>query len=338
MSYNGDEIIKINALLIGNASGKYPGAILPPLSASAQKGELVAVIGRNGIGKSTLLRTIPRLQPAIGGTVLIYGENTSIFSRHQLAQKIGYISTEIVKVGHMRVYDLVALGRFPYTNWIGRIGHHDHSIIKEALQKTGLIDFENRLVGEISDGERQRAMIARVLAQNTDIMIMDEPTAFLDISGKYEIINLMRELTKAGRTIIFSTHDLNIAIKQADKIWLMHEKDIIEGSPEDLLLRNAFDRLFDSELVGFNPDDGSINLKAGHCGKIFLEGEETVRHWTVKALARAGFSVTDVKMIPYIRIDSDPDEWILFTEASSERFRSLYDLVSRLNNGMKKFT
>ena len=338
MDNAGVEIIKIDSLRIGYTSGKNAGSILPPLSASARKGELVAVIGKNGIGKSTLLRTIPGIQSSLGGTVLINGEDTARFSGLQIAQKIGYISTEIVKVSHMRVFDLVALGRFPYTNWIGRIDHDAHVIIKEAINKTGLAHFESRLVSELSDGERQRAMIARVLAQDTDILIMDEPTAFLDISGKYEIINLMRELAAAGKTIVFSTHDLNIAINQADKIWLMQENSLTEGAPEDLLLANAFDHLFDQTVIGFNPDDGSFIFRIEPCGEIFIKGEGTLRHWTAKALTRKGFSVADVQMIPYIQLPSGTGEWVLFTGDSSESFRSLYDLVRRLGKEKSKIT
>ena len=334
----GVEILTINSLLIGYAPGKNPVSILPPISASALSGELVAVIGRNGIGKSTLLRTISRLQPSLGGTVLIDGENVHALSRLQIAQKIGYISTEIIKIGHMRVYDLVALGRFPYTNWIGRIENVDHVIIKEAIKKTGLAHFENRFVSELSDGERQRTMIARVLAQDTDIMIMDEPTAFLDISGKCEIINLMRQLTAGGKTIIFSTHDFNIAINQADKIWLIQENNLTEGAPEDLLLGGAFDHLFDQAVVGFNPDDGSFSFRTERYGKIFIEGEGAKKHWTAKALDRAGFSITDLKMFPYIKIQSDKNKWVLFTENSAESFRTLYDLINRLGNGRRKIT
>jgi iron complex transport system ATP-binding protein len=326
----GDNILKIDSLKIGYASGRNAGVILPPLYASARKGELVAVLGRNGIGKSTLLRTIAGVQPSLGGTVLINGENTAVFSGIQLAQRIGYISTEVVKVSHMRVYDLVALGRFPYTNWIGRIDNAAHAIIKEAIIKTGLAHFESRFISELSDGERQRAMIARVMAQDADILIMDEPTAFLDITGKYEIINLMRDLAAAGKAIIFSTHDFSIAINQADKIWLVQENSLIEGSPEDLLLANTFDHLFDQKVVGFNPDDGSFVFHTEPCGKIFIEGVGILRQWTIKALARKGINVADVKTIPYIQLPSGNGEWTLVTGDSAQSFKSIYDLISRL--------
>ena len=164
-----------------------------------------------------------------------------------LAQKVGYISTEIVKVSNMRVYDLVALGRFPHTNWIGKIDMKDHEAIMDAIEKTSMKPLYRKFVSELSDGERQKAMIARILAQDTGIMIMDEPTAFLDIGSKYEILHLMHHLSdKSNKTIIFSTHDLQMAISQSDKIWLILDNELIEGAPEDLMIAGAFDHLFDS--------------------------------------------------------------------------------------------
>jgi iron complex transport system ATP-binding protein len=327
MENNSNEILVIDSLKIGYASK----SLLSPLSASANSGEMVAILGRNGIGKSTLLRTIQGLQPSLGGNVLIDGKNISIFSGIQLARKIGYISTEIVKVSHMTIYDLVALGRFPYTNWIGRIDYDTHKIIHDSIEKTGLKGLEDRYISELSDGERQRAMIARILAQDTDILIMDEPTAFLDIASKYEIVNLMRGLTSEGKTIIFSTHDFNIAINQADKIWLIHGSDLTEGAPEDLILTDAFNHLFDSEIVGFNPEDGSFAFHNKYRGQIFIEGKGIKRHWTEKALERIGFLPAVTMTIPFVQVPAGKnDKWILCEKESSSAFGSLYDLTRKL--------
>ncbi len=189
-------ILSIDSLEIGYGSRRRRRMLLPPLNASADRGELVAVIGRNGIGKSTLLRSIIGLQPLFGGKIMIKGENISDITRLEIARKIGYISTEIIKVSNMTVYDLVALGRFPHTNWIGRIDSQSSEAIADAISKTGMSRFAGRYIAELSDGERQRVMIARVLAQDAEIMVMDEPTAFLDLPGKYEIVNLIRNLSR----------------------------------------------------------------------------------------------------------------------------------------------
>lgn len=325
------EILIIKSLLIGYTSGKRPMSLLPPLDASANKGELVAIMGRNGIGKSTLLRSVAGLQKPLGGVVLINNEITEGFSRLKYAKTVGYISTDIVRVSHMRVYDLVALGRFPHTNWIGHIDSAADLIIRSAIAKAGLPGFENRLITELSDGERQRTMIARVLAQDTDIMIMDEPMAFLDISGKYGIIKLMKELTSGGKTVIFSTHDFNIAVNQADKIWLVTGSGIIQGAPEDLNLASAFECLFDTGLKGFNPEEGISDNNSALFPEIQVEGEDSrIRYQTIKALKRAGFRVTDRLLTLKVKLPSGNSGWVLHTDRTITECKTLYDLVRLL--------
>ncbi|MCU0460444.1 MAG: ABC transporter ATP-binding protein [Bacteroidales bacterium] len=241
-------ILSFDALGIGYGSGARRKILLPPLTASARRGELVAIIGRNGIGKSTLLRTMIGLHTAFGGQVLIQGENLLKIPRMELARRIGYISTEIIRTSNMTVFDLVALGRFPHTNWIGRIDNRSREVIDDAIEKTGMSNFTGRYIAELSDGERQRAMIARVLAQDAAIMVMDEPLAFLDLPGKYEIANLIRNLSRTGKTIVFSTHDLDIAVKIADRIWLMLREGLTEGSPVKLIANGSFDAMFESQV------------------------------------------------------------------------------------------
>jgi len=248
-----EKVLSVRSLKIGYISGRRRFIILSGLSASASRGQLIAVIGRNGIGKSTLLRTIAGLQPALEGELKLSGKDLSDFSRIEMARHTGYISTEVVRVSNMIVYDLVALGRFPHTNWIGYLDMESRSVISEAIFKSGLQGFEYRPVAELSDGERQRAMIARILAQDTGLMIMDEPTAFLDVAGRYEIIKLARDLTRNGKTIIYSTHDLNPALTNADRIWLLLKDRLIEGTPEDLLNNGALNLIFESTEITFDP-------------------------------------------------------------------------------------
>jgi iron complex transport system ATP-binding protein len=330
---NSEKILSLNSLKIGYASGGHEKILLPPLTASAKSGELIAVIGKNGIGKSTLLRTLSGLQPSYGGEILFGGKNVRAFSRLELAQKVGYISTENVKVSNLNVYDLVALGRFPYTDWMGNIDPESHNRITDALEMTGMSEFRDRFVSELSDGERQRAMIARIFAQDTGIMIMDEPMAFLDIGSKYDIISLLRLLSQDNaKTIIFSTHDLDMAISQVDKIWLLLENELIEGAPEDLMIAGVFDHLFESPKVQFNSYNGTFSFRKKQKKNIYLEGEGPVRHWTDKAVNRAGFSVSEIKTIPYIIAPSEENiNWQFSNQNSIVEFRSIYDLVSFLS-------
>jgi iron complex transport system ATP-binding protein len=327
-----NEILSLNSLKIGYISGRNNNVLLPPLNASANKGELIAVIGRNGIGKSTLLRTMTGIQQSLGGDIIYDGRKIKDYSRADLAQKVGYISTDIVKVTNMSVYDLVSLGRFPHTNWFGKIGSKDHEIIMDAIEKTSMSAFCNRYVSELSDGERQKAMIARILAQDAGIMIMDEPTAFLDMGSKYEILHLMHQLSqKSDKTIIFSTHDLHMAISQSDKIWLILDKQLREGAPEDLMIDGAFDHLFESSSVQFNSETGTFSFREEEKGSLFIEGDGVVRHWTEEAVIRAGFSISKVKITPYIKVISGANKsWQLISENSTEEFNSIYELIRYL--------
>jgi iron complex transport system ATP-binding protein len=331
-------ILSFRDLEIGFTSGKFRQVLLPPLNGSAAKGELIAVIGKNGIGKSTLLRTFAGLQDLITGKLTIDGKNIIDFSRLQLSAKIGYISTEIVKVSNMKVYDLVSLGRFPHTNWLGRIEVADHNMIMEAISKTGMTEFSYRPVTELSDGERQRAMIAMVLAQDAGIMIMDEPTAFLDISSKFEIIHLMNELTRnRNKTVIFSTHDLATAVSQADKIWLLKEQGLTEGAPEDLMLEGSFETLFDSKKVDFNSNDGSFTIRNEEKGRIIVRGDGIKKYWTEKALIRAGYGIVDSEPTVEVEVPSSSDlTWKCRMQGLSEEFDSVYGLVNWIRD--KKLT
>jgi len=326
-------LLTLDSLKIGYVSGKREKILLPPIKASANKGELIAVIGKNGIGKSTLLRTIAGLQVPLGGKIFYSGKNIHEYSRIDLAQKVGYISTEIVKVSNMTVYDLVSIGRFPHTNWLGKVDQRNHDAIMDALGKTGLSEFRNRFVAELSDGERQRTMIARILAQDTGLMVMDEPTAFLDIGSKYEILHLMHLLSNRNdKTIIFSTHDLHMAVSQADKIWLILDNELIEGAPEDLMIQGAFDHLFDSSPVNFNSDNGVFSFRSEEMGSIYLEGKGILRHWTEKAVNRAGFSVSEKITTPYIIVPSEKNKmWRLSGLDTFHEFGSIYELIRWLN-------
>jgi iron complex transport system ATP-binding protein len=332
MKRNSKEILSFDSLKIGYVSGKNENVLLPPLTASADNGELIAVIGRNGIGKSTLLRTLTGLQQPLGGDIFYNGKNIRDYSRMELAQKVGYISTEIIQVSNMRVYDLVALGRFPHTNWIGKIEMKDHEVILDALKKTSMEPFSRKFISELSDGERQKSMIARILAQDTSIMIMDEPTAFLDVAGKYEILHLMHMLSsKSDKTIIFSTHDLQMAISQSDKIWLILDNKLIEGAPEDLMITGAFDHLFDSSTVLFNSEDGTFSFRSDTKGSIYIEGDGNKRRWTEKAINRAGYTVSKEKTIPYVIIpDDDNNCWQLSGQSNIQECSSIYELISCL--------
>jgi len=330
MENSSTKILSFDDLEIGFVSRKLRRVLLPPIKGTANKGELIAVIGKNGIGKSTLLRTITGLQHFISGNMTLDGKSLIEYPRIQLASKVGYISTEIVKVSNMRVCDLVSLGRFPYTNWLGRISDADEKAINEAIIKTGMTEFRERPISELSDGERQKAMIAMLLAQDTNLLVMDEPTAFLDISSKFEIIHLMHELTRSReKTIVFSTHDFATAVSQADKIWLLKNQGLLEGAPEDLMLEGSFKTLFDESKVIFNSGNGTFTIRNEQKGQIRVSGEEVRKYWTEKALIRAGYNITDSKSAIEVATPSKQSaKWRIQIPDAELEFNSIYELIN----------
>jgi iron complex transport system ATP-binding protein len=303
--------------------------LIHSINASASQGEMVAIIGHNGAGKSTLLRTIAGFHLKSGGEILISGRERSELSRRELASRVGYVSTEQVNAPDMRVYDLVALGRFSYTNWMGSLTDNDKQIVCESIRKVGLSDFIYRNIGQLSDGEKQRAMIARALAQDTSLLIMDEPTAFLDIKNRYEIIHLLRSLAASGgKTVIMSTHDLQSALRESDKIWLISEGRLEEGAPEDMVLKGSFDGIFGDSQLKFRKSDGSFNPVKEESGEVCLIGEGLFRQWTARALRRLGFRIRENIAADGISIviDEKRNEWILTKGEQRLTFSSIYAL------------
>lgn len=312
------------------------------INVSAAKGELVALIGQNGIGKSTLLRTLANLQKSLSGEILIKGAEINEFKRIEAARIISFVSTEPVRIANLKVFDLVALGRFPHTNWAGRLKQRDRKLVQEAIMLVGLEGFEQKSVSEISDGERQRAMIARTLAQETGIMILDEPTAFLDLPGKYEIIQILNDLaSNTGKTIIFSTHDLNIAMHRADKIWLMLPHEIVSGAPEDLVLNNRFADIFKNSVLKFDVRRGDFLMPMDISGEIGLKGKGLTGLWTQKALERIGLKVAEAGKQEYIVTVNEKDgviQWCLKTGDKKNEFDSIYQLSLFLKSLFSKIS
>ena len=206
-------------------------------------------------------------------------------------------------------------------------------MIMDSLAQTSMVAERNKYLSEMSDGERQKVMIARVLAQDAGLMILDEPSAFLDAGSRYEILNILHRLSKdRGKTVIYSTHDLQMALSQSDKIWLMSEGKLEEGAPEDLMLGGSLGALFESPEVHFNPVDGTFSVKRENMGDIYIEGKGESRYWTGKAVERAGFSIAGHMGYPYVKLPDESDtRWHFISENKSESFSSLYDLVNHLH-------
>ena len=210
-------MIRLNDLTIGYGHR----ILLQHASATIPAGELVALVGRNGTGKSTLLRAIAGLGERLGGEIRLDGHSLETLSPQQLATTVSFVTTERVRIPNLRCEDVVALGRAPYTNWIGRVQEQDKAIVERSLELVGMAAFAGKTMDRMSDGECQRVMIARALAQDTPIILLDEPTSFLDLPNRYELCTLLRRLAHDHRKcILFSTHELDIALSLADGIAL----------------------------------------------------------------------------------------------------------------------
>tara|TARA_R110002072_G_scaffold29_10_gene196 strand:- start:2183 stop:3013 length:831 start_codon:yes stop_codon:yes gene_type:complete len=223
------------------------------ISIQLAKGEFVGILGKNGIGKSTLLRTLTGVQDAISGDVIINEKNIKSYNYKELSTIISLVLTEQLPDSQLTVFDLVALGRQPYTNWVGKLEKKDLEKIRWALEQTETAALAHRYFYELSDGQLQRVLIARALAQDTQIIMLDEPTAHLDMHHTIKIFQLLKKLSQeTNKTIIMTTHEVNLAIKGADQLILLTEKDVVAGKKEALIANNSFDTLFSSEIVNFN--------------------------------------------------------------------------------------
>lgn len=246
-------VLESRNLSIGYQLKKGIKEIQKEINLEIQKGEFVAVLGRNGIGKSTLLRTITKVQDPLSGSVLINQQDIQSYDFVELANKVSVVLTERLPESQLTVFELVALGRQPYTNWIGNLSENDEQKINWALAETETLEFSHKHFYELSDGQLQRVMIARALAQDTDIIILDEPTAHLDMHHTIKIFQLLKRLVaETQKTIIVSSHQVNLAIQLADQIVLLTEEQVTSGTLSTLMERKIFDQLFPSEILNFD--------------------------------------------------------------------------------------
>ena len=328
----GSVIAETRELVVGYRNRKRTFTVMKGISLQARRGELVALIGRNGTGKSTLLRTLVGLQPPLAGEIMLDGRSLHDTGTSELPRIVSFVSTEPVAVRNIRVQDVVALGRYPYTNWIGTATAADNDAVTAALEATGMAGLAGRSIDSISDGERQRTLIARSLAQDTGLLVMDEPTAFLDLPSRYGIVSLLRSLTREkGKCVIYSTHDLDTAINEADRIWLMTEDGVSDGAPEDLILKGIMASAFESPLLSFSVNDGTFSFVRSRQSSITLEGRGKAAKLTARALARCGYTTgPDAGLIVRVSEGSHGTAWTVTGGGTEHSYSSLYDLVANL--------
>lgn len=251
-------MIRLENLSLGYGSR----TLVAGADAGIRRGALTALLGRNGTGKSTLLRAISGVQPVMSGRITIDGRDVKEYTPARMALTVATVTTERVRVADLRCRDVVALGRAPYTNWIGRMQQSDAEIVEQSLATVGMADYADRTMDRMSDGECQRIMIARALAQQTPVILLDEPTAFLDMPNRYELCTLLAELAHGqDKCILFSTHELDIALNLCDDIALIASPHLYLQTVEQTVRSGHLERLFASANVTFDPATRSVTVK-----------------------------------------------------------------------------
>lgn len=257
------ESVILQNLSIGYTSKKRQFVVASGLNAAIYSGELTCLLGRNGVGKSTLLRTLATFQPALGGDILLNGQSIATLTDHQLSHRIGIVLTEKPDVRNMSVEEMVAMGRSPYTGFWGGLKEKDRDIVRQAIQQTGIENLRLREIQTLSDGERQKVMIAKALAQHTAVIYLDEPTAFLDFPSKVEMMQLLRRLAvEEQKTIFLSTHDVELALQLADRIWLMESDALHVGTAQELAQQGVLGRFFEHTGIRFDKETLTIRVVA----------------------------------------------------------------------------
>jgi iron complex transport system ATP-binding protein len=306
---------------------------LPELTVKA--GRLICLLGPNGSGKSTLLRTLAGLQPVLGGNVEIAGRTG--LSSAELARQISLVLTDRVGGSNLNVASLVALGRYPWSGWLGILSGEDRAIIQQAVAAADIGDLLDRKVHTLSDGENQKVMLARALAQDTPVLMLDEPTAHLDLPSRIRLMRLLHRLAREMKKgILLSTHELDLALQVADEVWLMQQSaPLHKGAPEDLVLGGIFEAAFEKEDVHFDRATGVFRIHPEGSRVIRLSGNGITAFWTRRALQREGINVIDEGNAPdHILIGEREGRpaWTLQTSAGTCEYLSIAELLNALSD------
>jgi iron complex transport system ATP-binding protein len=320
-------------LTVGYGKGKGRNQVISRINVEAQTGQIISLIGANGTGKSTLLRSLAGLQPILDGEILIESNNFRSLTASQIATKISIVLTDRVQTGYFTVGDLVALGRHPYTDWRGRMNKEDIKSVKEALAITGLSLMAGNDLATLSDGQKQKALIARAIAQDGAILLLDEPLIHLDIPSKWEIFHLLKRMAhEKSKTVILATHELDLSLRMADQLWLIDDNHaMVTGAPEDLVLEGSISKAFNSLQYTFDQDLGGFTKKSIGI-KIQVTGAGNTLVWTKRALERAGYAPVDDPVGTEILCESSDDghRWKINIDGQTLKCTSIEKLLDSL--------
>ncbi|MHA7059757.1 ABC transporter ATP-binding protein [Aquimarina sp. M1] len=259
---NQNIVLRTEDLSIGYQHKNNLEVVAADINLKLYEGELVGLVGANGIGKSTLLRTLSKVQPALRGNVFLCEKEIKTYKTSELASQLSIVLTEQIASKNLTVYELIALGRQPYTNWVGKLLEEDIQKVRKAIEVTHIKELVNRKCFELSDGQLQKVLIARAIAQDTPFIMLDEPTTHLDVYHKAYILKLLKRLAfETQKTILFSTHEIDFAIQLCDKMIVMNNEGFEFGRPKELIQCRAFSSLFPEDLILFDPKTGSYKVR-----------------------------------------------------------------------------
>lgn len=295
MSGKKEILLRAENLRIGYLLGKKEIKVCDGMNFELKRGELVALLGPNGAGKSTLLRTLSSSLQPLSGNVFYSGRLLKNISQRDLSRKISVVLTDHTQAGGLTVSELVSLGRQPYTGFFGRLKARDLRLVDEAINSVGLSFKSNSYMAELSDGERQKAMIAKALVQETDVLLLDEPAAFLDVASKLELMALLRQIAvERDCAVLFSSHDVEQALTLSDKLWLMSRAGLLCGCTEDMVLQGHLSDLFRSNNVRFDIGSGVYRLCSDTSARVSVKAQDLcLLFWAKNALLRNGYGITD---------------------------------------------
>ena len=330
--------LEASDLCIGYRKGKKETPVSSGLNLFIRSGELLCLMGPNGAGKSTLLRTLAGVQPPLSGEVRTDSKNIHALSPAERARHISLVLTETISAGNMSVLELVALGRYPHTGWEGGLSEADKDIIRQALEDLGIKELAQRKLYELSDGQQQKALIARALAQDGKLIILDEPTAHLDLINRLQIMRLLRMLAlRRQKAIVVATHELDLALQSADRLWLLspHQQGgLAEGVPEDLVLNGSLAKAFSRTGFHFDPRSGQFTEETEPCVPVQLTGPEPARSWTQKALKRNGYEAVLTPAPVKIEIQEKKENpvWKITRPEGSSVASSVEDMLLKMRS------
>jgi iron complex transport system ATP-binding protein len=327
-------------LSIGWKRGKSAHVLSSGIQIELPPGELVALVGPNGSGKSTLLRTLVGMQAPLAGRIELGGESVSSLSVEERARRTACVFTGRFDAGWFSVFDIVAFGRYPFTDARNRLSENDRMSVATAIESVGMYDMRERRFNELSDGERQKTLIARANAQDCPLLALDEPTAFLDAGARIEVFHLARRLARdEGKAVVLSTHDLDLALRYADTLWLLdRSSSFTSGPPEKLAMEGDIGGAFDGPSLKFDPVTGVFRAAEGERNPLALvRGDEPEASWTERLVERLGFDLVEREGggLPdatiLVRVDEGRSaSWTLSAAGGLQSFGRLEELASAL--------